>query len=120
MFIWKHSPGKDAAKTFVRWFVQPGRLERLYIASPGQHWPIFKQDFGTPRVQNNRLLKEMLTNVVPYATDFAYPGLGRPEMGVIDGEKMFATPVNEVVVGAKSPEKAVMDAHATMAKLFVS
>jgi multiple sugar transport system substrate-binding protein len=118
MFVWKHSPGKEAAKTFVRWFVQPGRLERLYEASPGQHWPIFKRDFNTARVQNNRLLKEMLTNVVPYATDFAYPGLGRPEMGVIDGEKMFAIPVNEVVAGVKAPEKAVLDAHANMAKLF--
>jgi len=55
---------------------------------------------------------------VPYATDFAYPGFGRPEMGVIDGEKMFAAPVNEVVVGAKTPEKAVLDAHAAMARLF--
>ena len=119
MFVWKHSPGKEAAKTFVRWFVQPGRLEPLYKAVPGQHWPIFKRDFNTARVQENRLLKEMLTNVVPYATDFAYPGLGRPEMGVIDGEKMFAVPVNEVLAGAKTPEKAVTDAHAAMAKLFV-
>ena len=61
-----------------------------------------------------------MTNVVPYATDFAYPGLGRPEMGVIDGEKMFAAPVNEVVVGTKTPEQAVADAHARMAKLFAS
>jgi multiple sugar transport system substrate-binding protein len=120
MFVWKHSPGKEAAKTFVRWFVQPGRLEPLYRAVPGQHWPIFKRDFNTDRVKENRLLREVLTNVVPYATDFAYPGLGRPEMGVIDGEKMFAAPVNEVVVGAKTPEKAVMDAHATMARLFTS
>ncbi|MCA0448635.1 MAG: sugar ABC transporter substrate-binding protein [Proteobacteria bacterium] len=119
MFVWKHSPGKEAAKTFVRWFVQPGRLEPLYRAAPGQHWPIFKRDAGTPRVMENRLLREALTNVVPYATDFAYPGFGRPEMGVIDGEKMFAAPVNEVVVGAKTPEKAVLDAHAAMAKLFV-
>jgi multiple sugar transport system substrate-binding protein len=120
MFVWKHSPGKEAAKTFIRWFVQPGRLERLYQAAPGQHWPIFKRDFDTARVRENRLLREMLTNVVPYATDFAYPGLGRPEMGVIDGEKMFAAPVNEVVVGAKTPERAVADAHAAMARLFTS
>jgi maltose-binding protein MalE len=118
MFVWKHSPGKAAAKTFVRWFVQSGRLEPLYRAVPGQHWPIFKSDFNTARVQENRLLREMLTNVVPYATDFAYPGLGRPEMGVIDGEKMFAAPVNEVVVGAKKPEQAVADAHKQMAQLF--
>jgi len=118
MFVWKHSPGKAAAKTFVRWFIQPGRMEPMYRAAPGQHWPIFKSDFNTARVQENRLLKEMLTNVVPYATDFAYPGLGRPEMGVIDGEKMFAAPVNEVVVGAKKPEQAVADAHNKMAQLF--
>jgi len=118
MFVWKHSPRKDAAKTFIRWFVQPGRLEPLYEAAPGQHWPILKSDFDTPRVQNNRLLKEALQNVVPYATDFAYPGLGRPEMGIIDGEKLFAAPVNEVVVGAKSPEQAVADAHKAMARVF--
>ena len=29
-------------------------------------------------------------------------------MGVIDGEIMFAAPVNEVVVGAKAPEQAVL------------
>ncbi|WP_342359571.1 sugar ABC transporter substrate-binding protein [Terrarubrum flagellatum] len=120
MFVWKHSPAKEAAKTFVRWFVQPGRLERLYQAVPGQHWPIFKQDINTDRVKSNRLLREALENVVPYSTDFAYPGLGRPEMGVIDGEKMFAAPVNEVVVGAKTPEKAVLDAHEAMKKVFTS
>lgn len=120
MFVWNKSPAKEQAKTFIRWFVQPGRLERLYEAAPGQHWPIFKSDIDTPRVKNNRLLAEALTKVVPYSTDFAYPGFGRPEMGVIDGEKMFAAPVNAVVVGAKTPEKAVMDAHEEMKKLFTS
>lgn len=120
MFVWKYSPAKEAAKTFIRWFIQPGRLERLYEAVPGQHWPIFKSDTDTPRVKNNRLLDEALHKVVPYSTDFAYPGFGRPEMGVIDGEKMFAAPVNEVVVGAKSPEQAVMDAHNAMKKVFTS
>jgi multiple sugar transport system substrate-binding protein len=118
MFVWKHSPAKEAAKTFVRWFIQPGRLEPLYRSTPGQHWPIFARDRNTPRVKENRLLAEMLDRVVPFATDFAYPGFGRPEMGVIDGEKMFAAPVNEVVVGAKTPAQAVADAHAKMARLF--
>lgn len=120
MFVWKHSPGKEAAKTFIKWFIQSGRLEPLYNAVPGQHWPIFKSDVATPRVKGNRLLEEALTKVVPFTTDFAYPGFGRPEMGIIDGEKMFAAPVNEVVVGTKTPEKAVMDAHANMAKLFTA
>lgn len=118
MFLWKHSPGLEQAKQFVRWFVQPGRLEPLYAAAPGQHWPIFKSEFDTPRVQNNRLLKEMLDNVIPYTTDFAYPGTGIPEMGIIDGEKLFAVPVNEVVVGSKTAEQAVDDAHAKMAEIF--
>ncbi len=118
MFLWNKSPGLDAAKTFVRWFVSPGRLEPLYAAAPGQHWPIFKSEFNTPRVQANPLLQDMLTKVIPYTTDFAYPGTGIPEMGVIDGEKLFATPVNEVVVGAKTPEQAVDDAHAKMAAIF--
>jgi multiple sugar transport system substrate-binding protein len=118
MFIWKHSPNVDAAKTFVRWFTEPGRLQPLYAANPGQHWPIFKSEFDTELVNTNRLLGEMLTKVIPYTTDFAYPGTGNPEMGVIDGEKMFAAPVNEVVVGAKSPEQAVDDAHQRMAEVF--
>jgi ABC-type glycerol-3-phosphate transport system substrate-binding protein len=118
MFVWKHSPNLEAAKTFVRWFIQPGRLEPLYAAAPGQHWPIFKSEFNTERVQKNRLLQDMLTKVIPYTTDFAYPGTGIPEMGVIDGEKMFAAPVNEVVVGAKTPEQAVLDAHEVMKQVF--
>lgn len=120
MFVWVHSPGKAAAKTFIRWFIQSGRLEPLYRAAPGQHWPIFRADVNSPRVRENRLLNEALTKVVPYATDFAYPGFGRPEMGVIDGEKMFAAPVNAVVVGSKTPERAVMDAHNAMRRVFTS
>ncbi|MFI5011509.1 MAG: ABC transporter substrate-binding protein [Hyphomicrobiales bacterium] len=120
MFVWKYSPGKEAAKTFVKWFIQSGRLEPLYKAAPGQQWPIFKTDVNSERVKSNRLLDEALRKVVPYATDFAYPGYGRPEMGVIDGEKMFAAPVNEVVVGTKTPEKAVLDAHEAMKKVFAS
>ena len=118
MFVWAHSPGKEAAKTFIRWFVQSGRLEPLYNAAPGQLWPIFKADVASDRVRGNRLLNEALTKVVPYATDFAFPGYGRPEMGVIDGEKMFAAPVNEVVVGSKTPAQAVQDAHVEMQRVF--
>ena len=118
MFIWKYSPNIDAAKTFVRWFTKPGRLMPLYAANPGQLWPIFKSERENDFVKNNRLLTEMLNKVVPYTTDFAYPGTGIPEMGVIDGEKMFAAPVNEVVVGAKTPAQAVDDAQKKMAELF--
>jgi ABC-type glycerol-3-phosphate transport system substrate-binding protein len=95
-------------------------MDPIYRAVPGQHWPIFKSAVNSPRVQQNRLLREMLQNVVPYTTDFAYPGTGIPQMGAIDGEKMFAAPVNEVVVGKKTPEQAVLDAQASMAKLFQS
>ena len=119
MFIWKFSPNIDAAKTFVRWFVSPGRLAPIYAANPGQHWPIFKSEFDTEFNRSNPLLMEMLTKVIPYTTDFAYPGTGIPEMGVIDGEKMFAAPVNEVVVGAKTPEQAVVDAHKRMEEVFL-
>lgn len=118
MFIWKHSPNVDAAKTFVRWFTTPGRLQPIYEANPGQHWPIFKSEADTDFVKSNRLLGEMLNKVVPYTTDFAYPGTGVPEMGVIDGEKMFAAPVNEVVVGVKTPAQAVDDAQKKMAEVF--
>jgi multiple sugar transport system substrate-binding protein len=118
MFVWKHGPHKGAVKTFIKWFIQPRRLEPIYEAVPGQHWPILRSEFDTPRVRNNRLLMEALTRVVPNTVDFAYPGYGRPEMGVIDGEKLFAAPVNEVVVGRKTPERAVQDAHNAMQRVF--
>ena len=118
MFVWKYTPSMDAAKTFVRWFTEPGRLEPLYAANPGGLWPIFKSEFDSDLTRGNRLMQEMLSKVIPYTTDFAYPGTGVPEMGVIDGEKMFAAPVNEVVVGAKTPEQAVLDAHAKMQAVF--
>ncbi len=117
-FVWKYSPNIDAAKTFIRWMTEPGRLEPIYKASPGTHWPIYKSGIESDRVKTNRLLREALANVVPYTTDFAYPGTGIPEMGIIDGEKLFAAPVNQVVVGAKTPEQAVDDAAAAMAKVF--
>ena len=120
MFVWVNSPAKAAAKTFIRWFIRSGRLEPLYQAAPGQLWPIFRSDVGSERVRSNRLLNEALTKVVPFATDFAYPGYGRPEMGVIDGEKMFAAPVNQVVTGTKTPEQAVREAHANMQRVFQS
>jgi multiple sugar transport system substrate-binding protein len=118
MFVWKYSPNIPAAKTFIRWFTEPNRLEPVYKASPGTHWPIYKSSINSDRVKTNRLLREALTNVVARTTDFAYPGTGVPEMGIIDGEKMFAAPVNQVVVGAKTPEQAVDDAAAAMAKVF--
>ena len=119
IFVWKYSKAKDAAKTFIKWAIAPGKLEPLYTAASGQLWPILKSEYKTGRIAGNRLLTEVATGVVPYTVDFAYPGYGRPEMGVIDGEKMFAAPVNEVVVGKKTPEQAVDDAQAAMAKLFV-
>ena len=97
---------------------EPNRLEPIYKASPGTHWPIYKSGIESDRVKTNRLLREALTNVVPYTTDFAYPGTGMPEMGIIDGEKLFAAPVNQVVVGAKTPEQAVDEAAAAMQKVF--
>jgi len=118
MFVWKYSPNIPAAKTFIRWFTEPGRLEPLYVASPGSLWPIYKSAINSDRVKTNRLLREALQNVVPFTTDFGYPGTGVPEMGIIDGEKMFAAPVNEVVTGTKTPEQAVDDAAAKMQAVF--
>ena len=111
MFVWKHSPGKDAAKTFIRWFMQPGRLEPIYKASPGQHWPIYKSDIDTERVKTNRLLARRCRTSCPTRPTSPIPATGGPEMGMIDGEKMFAAPVNEVVVGTKTPEQAVLEAR---------
>ncbi len=118
MFVWAFSPAKDAAMTFVDWFTQPGRLQPLYASNPGGLWPIFKSEFDSELTRSQPLMQEMLAKVIPYTTDFAYPGTGVPEMGVIDGEKMFAAPVNEVVVGAKTAEQAIDDAHAKMAALW--
>jgi ABC-type glycerol-3-phosphate transport system substrate-binding protein len=118
MFTWKYSPNVEAAKTFIRWFTTPDRLEPLYKASPGTYWPIYKSSINSDRVKANRLLREALSNVVAHTTDFSFPGTPVPEMGVVDGEKMFASPVNQVVVGAKTPAEAVDDAHKKMAQLF--
>lgn len=118
MFIWAHTPAMEAAKKFVDWFTQPGRLEALYAANPGGLWPIFKSEFDSELTRSQPLMQEMLAKVIPYTTDFAYPGTGVPEMGVIDGEKMFAAPVNEVVIGQKTPEQAIDDAQAAMAELW--
>lgn len=119
MFVWKYSKAKEAAKTFIKWVIAPGKLEPLYKAASGQLWPVLKSELNNGRVQSNRLLSEVAAGVIPYTVDFAYPGYGRPEMGVIDGQKMFAAPVNQVVVGRKTPEQAVDEAQANMAKLFV-
>jgi ABC-type glycerol-3-phosphate transport system substrate-binding protein len=118
MFCWKYSPNLEAAKTFVRWFTQPARLQPLYAANPGGLWPIFKSEFDSELTRSIPLMQEMLAKVIPYTTDFAYPGTGVPEMGVIDGEKMFAAPVNEVVVGVKTPAQAIDDAHRKMKALW--
>ncbi|MET3926020.1 sugar ABC transporter substrate-binding protein [Devosia sp. 2618] len=118
MFVWNYSPAKEAAMTFVDWFTQPGRLEPLYAANPGGLWPIFKSEFDSELTRSQPLMQEMLAKVIPYTTDFAYPGTGVPEMGVIDGEKMFAAPVNEVVIGQKTPAQAIDDAQAKMAALW--
>ena len=118
LFVWKFSPNPEAAKTFITWLVQPGRLTPLYEASPGEMWPILTTEFDEEIFQTTPIMREMLEKVVPYTVDFAYPGFGRPEMGAIDGEKLFAVPVNEVLVGAKTAEQAVLDAHEAMSALF--
>ncbi|HEV7717767.1 MAG TPA: sugar ABC transporter substrate-binding protein [Arsenicitalea sp.] len=118
LFVWKYSPNVDLAKEFVSWLVQPGRLQPLYTAYPGNCWPILKSEFNSEVFKKTPLLADVIEKVIPYTTDFAYPGTGIPQMGAIDGEKMFAAPVNEVIAGTKTPEQAVLDAHANMAKLF--
>ncbi len=118
MFVWAYTPHMEAAMKFVNWFTQPARLQPLYAANPGGLWPIFKSEFDSPLTKSQPLMQEMLAKVIPYTTDFAYPGTGVPEMGVIDGEKMFAAPVNEVVIGQKTPAQAIDDAHAKMAALW--
>jgi ABC-type glycerol-3-phosphate transport system substrate-binding protein len=119
-FVWKYSPAKDAAKKFIRWITQPNRLEPSYKASPGSLWPIYKSGLEADRVKTNRLLREALANVAAFTTDFAFPGTPVPEMGIVDGEKLFAAPVNQVVSGAKTVEQAVDDAHKAMVKVFSS
>ena len=74
MFVWKYSPNIPAAKTFIRWFTEPGRLEPVYKASPGTHWPIYKSGIESDRVKTNRLLREALQNVVALHHRLRVPG----------------------------------------------
>lgn len=120
LFVWKYSPNQKLATDFVQWLVKPGRLQPLYTAYPGNCWPILKSELDAEVFKKTPLMVEVLQKVIPFTTDFAYPGTGVPQMGAIDGEKMFAEPVNDVVAGAKTPEQAVEDAHAKMAKLWQS
>ncbi len=62
---------------------QPGRLERaLPGGRPGQHWPIFKSRHRhRSREEQPPADARRSQNVVPYTTDFAYPGFGRPGDG---------------------------------------
>jgi multiple sugar transport system substrate-binding protein len=117
--IWKYTKYPEASKTFLKWLVQPGRLEPLYAARPGQMFPVFKPDFDMKVFKDIPLMGELNAKSVAYAVDFTNPStIGVPPMGAIDGEKMFAQPVNEVVAGTKTPEQAINDAHANMAKLW--
>jgi len=77
MFVWVNSPAKAAAKTFIRWFIRSGRLEPLYQRRPASCGRSSAPMSASERVRSNRLLNEALTKVVPFATDFAYPGYGR-------------------------------------------
>jgi hypothetical protein len=79
---------------------------------------VLKSEFSAPVFSSSPLLQEMVQKVVPYTTDFAYPSTGVPQMGAIDGQNLFAEPVNDVIAGTKTPEQAVADAHAKMAKLW--
>ncbi len=118
LFIWKYTPHPEETKEFMKWFIEPGRLMPIYQARLGQVWPIWKSELNDPYFQNNRLLQEIAEKALPYAVDLCYPSGGIPQMGAIDGEKMFAAPVAEVLTGQKTPEQAVTDAHEEMAKLF--
>jgi len=118
LFVWNKSPNVQLAKDFANWLVQPGRLQPIYKAYPGASWPIFKKEFAADIFKSSPLLEEMTTKVVPFTTDFAYPSTGVPQMGAIDGQNLFAEPVNDVISGTKTPEQAVDDANAKMAKLW--
>jgi multiple sugar transport system substrate-binding protein len=118
LFIWNKSPQIKLAKEFASWLVEPGRLQPIYKAYPGASWPVLKSEFSAPVFSSSPLLQEMVQKVVPYTTDFAYPSTGVPQMGAIDGQNLFAEPVNDVIAGTKTPEQAVADAHAKMAKLW--
>ncbi len=118
MFGSKSSKYIPEAKKFVKWMSDPGRLEPVYKARPGQTWPIWRTDFNLDVWKNVPLGNDILNKIVAYTVDFTYPGTGVPQLGAIDGEKMFAKPVNDVVTGARTPEQAVDDAHKEMLKLW--
>jgi ABC-type glycerol-3-phosphate transport system substrate-binding protein len=81
-------------------------------------WPVKKSAYAAKFFQDNPLLKDVVDGSLPYIIDFAYPASGVPEMGVIDGEKMFSAPVNDVITGTKTPEEAIKAAHQKMLSVF--
>ncbi len=104
MFIWKFSPNVDAAKTFVRWFVQPGGCADL-CGQPGAALADLQVRVRKRLQPSEPAADGDADQGDPLHHRLRLSGTGIPEMGVIDGEKMFAAPVNEVVVGAQTPSR---------------
>jgi multiple sugar transport system substrate-binding protein len=118
LFIWKGTKYPEAAKKFLKYIAAPGVMKPLYEARPGQQWSVWKPDFTMEVWNKAPQMKEMNTKVIPYVVPFNYPSGAVPQMGVIDGEKMTAKPVNAVIAGGLTPEQAIDEAQAAMAKLW--
>ncbi len=118
MFVSKSAKDIPAAKKLVRYLSDTGRLEPIFQSRPGQVWPVWRPDYNMSVWKTIPILPEILNKIVSNTVDFTYPGTGVPQLGVIDGEKMFAKPVNDVVTGVKTPEQAVDDAQKEMLKLW--
>ncbi|MGE5588757.1 MAG: ABC transporter substrate-binding protein [Clostridia bacterium] len=118
LFISADTKYPAEAKKFILWLTDKGHSMALFKARPGQMWPVRKSDYKDPFFKSNHLLNDVVEGVLPYIVDMAYPAPGVPEMGAIDGEKMFAAPVNDVITGTKTPEEALKAAHKNMQRVF--
>jgi len=115
IMVYKQSDYPEEAKVFLRWWIENNAP---LFKSMETHFPsqlpaareVFKED---------PLFSKIMVEVLPHLADFNWPAsFGLPELAAIDGRKMFAKPVQDVLTGKMTPEEAVKTAQEEMKKLF--
>ena len=106
IMIYKQTKHPEEAKTFLRFYLRPENLSRLY-ACGDFHWPAEKQFFALERYQQSEPIRDIANKVLPVTHDYTYPSDATPIIPVIEGELMWADAVQLVLAGRMSVEEAV-------------
>jgi ABC-type glycerol-3-phosphate transport system substrate-binding protein len=122
-FIPKGAKNREAAEQMIRYLVSPAVMKELFKISPGYVYPAYEWGWDTPEIKDNKYAQRVTDTwkaIASHPSGFnqgSWPGPPTPQVASLESSNFWTDMFGEIM-GGKSVEDTVRDAHNRAVRVF--